>query len=376
MINGPYNLVRLEGKIGAIKKTFYLFMDKHMPPHLQSECPVLRSTHIRNYLIDEFDKLKKTNKKVDFFLEEFPDVSGDLLKISGIYLDQMRNMFERIFKFDFKKNKVTHSSEFPNVRFHYMDIRPYFTFKVANPFGIYYEIGDFIYGLPKGKMKSEDVNTIKNGLDIFHSQLKIIYDVLFSKPQEVIKTPIIRKFKNVINYDKDEGTNAIKYLVNKMRFLYKNKNVQDELNNIIETDMHGLFDQFSKIVDHLYEKLNSSPTSEQILEIYQQYENIVLNIFCLIIDIYFLRRSLDKDYISTIIAYTGGLHTSNYLKYLIGKFDFKITHVFYSNISSISTLNKKISSLQNPFEILDLFMPEEKDFYQCVDVSNFPKNFA
>ncbi len=375
MISGPYNLVRVEGKINNIKKVFYLFMDRHDPPHLQTECPVLRSEHIRNYLIDEFDKLTGTDRKVDFFLESFPDIVGNILKVSGIYLDQMRNMFERVFNFDFKKNKVVPSSEFPNVRLHYIDIRPYFSFKVGNPFGLSYAIGDFIFSLPKGKIKSDNIKKIKDGLDIFHSQMKVIYDALFSNPQKVIKTPFIRKINNIINYDKDEASNAIKYIVNKLRFVYKNNDVKDKINKIIETDMADLFEQFGVAVDKLYETLDSSPTTDKLIKVFNVYEDVILHIFCLIVDIYFLRRSLDKDYVTTAIAYTGGLHTSNYLKYLIGKFNFKITHVHYSNITNLETLNKKIGSLQEPFDILDLFTPNKENFYQCIDISQFPKNF-
>ncbi|MCJ7637356.1 MAG: hypothetical protein MUO21_07685 [Nitrososphaeraceae archaeon] len=376
MINGPYNLVRLEGKIGNIKKVFYLFMDKHMPPNVQTECPDLRSTHIRNYLIDEFDKLTETNRKVDFFLEAFPDTSTVDWKISDIYLTQVRKMFEKMFNFDFKKNKVIASKEFSNVRLHYIDIRSYFTFNVGDPFSLGYKIGDYIFNLPNDKVTQEAITSIRDGLTIFYSQLKIIHDALFMNLDKVTKTPIIRKDKGKIHYSNDEATNAIKYLVNKMRFIYKNKEVQDKINDIIKTDMFELFDKFEKKSNELDKILDRFPTKADITKIYSEFENIMMNLFCLIVDIYFLRRSLDKDYVTTSITYTGGLHSSNYIKYLIQKFDFKITHKYYSEILNLETLNKKIKSINDPFNILKLFSQKgEKEFYQCIDVSDFTENF-
>ncbi|AYV76904.1 MAG: hypothetical protein Barrevirus3_24 [Barrevirus sp.] len=384
-INGPYNLIRMEGKINNINKVLYFFMDKHMPPNLQSECPTLRNTHIRNYLIDQFDNLPE-NRTVDFFLETFPDMSGFVSKDSrsGIYLDQLRFMFERIFKFDFKKNKVIKSDEF-NIRLHYMDIRPYFTFTVSNPFSLTHDISNYINDYPKKIILAKDVTMIRDGLDIFNSQLKIVYDALYPKKdgensQYLGKVPIIRKVKNFINYDKDDASRAIKYLINKLKFVYKNKEVKDKINEIISGDLLHLFGEYTKISDQIYDLLNSNKdiSVNDLLKLWGQQEDIIVFIFCLFVDMYFLRRVLDKDYVRTAITYTGGLHTANYVKYLVRKFDFHITHVYYSEIDNIGALERTIkdSKWSEPMDILSLLLPKDKDFYQCINVSNFPKNFS
>lgn len=52
-----------------------------------------------------------------------------------------------------------------------------------------------------------------------------------------------------------------------------------------------------------------------------------------------LRRFLDKTYITNSIAYTGMGHSMNYIYILLHEFDFKITHVSYTEIP-ITELNK------------------------------------
>lgn len=373
-VNGPYNLIRIEGKINNINKIFYLFMDRHNPTNIQTECQTLRSTHIRNYLIDQFDQNNNKDRKIDFFLESFPDVSTSVTRVSGIYLDQMRTMFERMFNFDFKKNKVSVSKEFPNTRLHYIDIRSYFTFKVGDPFSLGYKIGDYIFNIKDGKLTDKDSIHIKDGLTIFHSQIEIIYNSFFSEPDNIKKVPIIRKLNKNIYHEKDDATNAIKYLTNKIRFVYDNNDVKAKINEIINTDMANLFKKFEEKYDQIYKNLYIIKY-EDLTNLYNEFETIIMALFCLIVDLYFLRRSLDKNYVEIAVAYTGGYHTANYLKYLIQKFNFKITHVHYSK-NKIQEINKKIKVMDNPHEILDLFLPAEKNFFQCIDVSNFPDNFS
>src|SRR2546423_12299049 len=101
-INGPINLIRVEGIINNIKKIFYLFMDLHIDPSMQNECEDIRSIHIRNYLVNNFDQLTNTNRTVDFFIEDFPDGVMETWNATGIYLDQLRSMFNKIYDFDFK----------------------------------------------------------------------------------------------------------------------------------------------------------------------------------------------------------------------------------------------------------------------------------
>ena len=91
-------------------------------------------------------------------------------------------------------------------------------------------------------------------------------------------------------------------------------------------------------------------------------------------DIYFLRRFLDKDYITNAIVFTGALHSQHYIEILVGYFNFKITHTAYSLIDDMDKLTIETKKRVNNNEVfMELFYPPE--LYQCSDITHFPKNF-
>jgi len=403
-INGPINLIRVEGKIDNQLKVFYFFMDLHIDANMQTECRDIRSVHIRNYLVNTFDKLKDTDRKVDFFLETFPDQVGLTTKRTDIYLNQLRNMFEKMFDFNFKENKIMKPKGFPNVRLHYMDIRPYFTFKMGDPFGMLTEIANFIYSLVNANINPYDLTKIKNGIDILHSQLKIIYDVCFSAQRKILPTKIIREFPGQwINYEEEEATKTINYLINKIKNVYNNNNIKNKINVIMSDELSKMFDEYTKLYNQLHKCLDDSIPKikysyydkikvednytyfgfvshgisdniiKNIIDIFEKYREVVMDIYVLIMDLYFLRRSLDKKYITNSVVYTGAYHSSNYIRFLLKEFDFKITNVFYSDINNLDSLNKKIKSLSDSHKVLGLFYPTVLN--QCIDISKFPQNF-
>lgn len=402
-ISGPINLIRMEGNINGINKVFYIFMDIHADPHSQTECMDARTVHIRNYLVNAFDQLANTDRTVDFFLEAFPDTSTDIVAYSDIYLGQLRKMFELIFKFDFKENRVVKSNDFPNVRLHYIDIRSYFTFTVGNPFGIADSIGGHIWALKDKPIHQNDITMLKNSLDILNSQTGILHKALYSPNGKVKSSRIIRQYPpSTINYDKDKGTKVINSLVNKITNVYDNKNVKQTINSIIDKNA-DLFDQYAKLYNEFYkylddiaDKINygdfdkvnydgkpeyfmfvkwriSDDIIAELLQKSRDLRNIIINMHLSLMDLYLLRRTLDKKYVKTAIVYTGAMHSANYINILANNFDFKVTHAHYSKFD-IPEINKKIRSNKTIFETEDLFFPPK--FYQCVDVSKFPPNFT
>ena len=52
LINGPTNIVRLEGNINEEKKILYIFGDYHLEPNNQSECEELNSKDVHKYLYE------------------------------------------------------------------------------------------------------------------------------------------------------------------------------------------------------------------------------------------------------------------------------------------------------------------------------------
>nr|URM62503.1 hypothetical protein [Mimivirus sp.] len=96
--------------------------------------------------------------------------------------------------------------------------------------------------------------------------------------------------------------------------------------------------------------------------------------FARLMDIYFLRRFLDKKYITNAIVYTGMFHSTTYIQILIKNFDFKITHVSYSSINNMKELNNRIKTTNlGEKEINEIFL--QKMYTQCSDMTNFPDMF-
>jgi hypothetical protein len=92
-----------------------------------------------------------------------------------------------------------------------------------------------------------------------------------------------------------------------------------------------------------------------------------------IIDVFMMRRFLDKDYITNGIYYSGGAHSVNIIQMLIKKFDFKITH--------LDKGSEDINSLNNKIKYSDLFDDEALKYklfgyFQCSDVTKFPDMFT
>lgn len=100
----------------------------------------------------------------------------------------------------------------------------------------------------------------------------------------------------------------------------------------------------------------------------------ITEIFADIMDLYTLRKFLDKNYITNVIAYTGISHSCNYIDILVKNFGFKLTHSTNIIGSDIEEMNEfiKQNDLINDDD-LKIF-PDEQ--LQCIDMGDFPKNFT
>ena len=93
-------------------------------------------------------------------------------------------------------------------------------------------------------------------------------------------------------------------------------------------------------------------------------------------DVYFIRRILDKDYILNSVVYSGVGHTVVYLYILIKYFNFDMTHHSAYNSDQKSDLEKLTNSVKNAKNIGDIYgYFKDSNIFQCTDMSNFPKNF-
>jgi len=100
----------------------------------------------------------------------------------------------------------------------------------------------------------------------------------------------------------------------------------------------------------------------------------------MLMDIFSLRRFLDKSYITNAITYTGSAHSLNYIMILVKYFDFKITHADYYNemamTMTLDKLNKFIAELPDysEVEVLNKYLYPPQ-LQQCIDMSKFPDDF-
>lgn len=139
-INGPVNVVRLEGKVGNIDKVLYVFMDRHEKPGNETQCTNVSAKDLKTYFLDEMISLKNADRKYDFFLELWPTTLANY-KPKGTYerrnnyITEVMKMFRKLFKYDKESNKVSINNMINNVRLHYIDIRDYFEIFASSTIG-------------------------------------------------------------------------------------------------------------------------------------------------------------------------------------------------------------------------------------------------
>ena len=388
LINGPLNVVRLEGTINKIKKVIYVFFDIHMDVNNQTKCDDFDAQDIANYLSKEFKLI--SGKEIDFFMEGRTS-ELDLFLKDLYFKDKYIAEVIKFFAQNFKK------SSFDNVRFHYIDIRDFFTDKI-----------DKIYNVNKILLENLSQSNFQSV-----EQLIINFRLI-----QQYHTQIIQMIKNNGNNKVDDKTkkvngdtekvngetNKMPKYIKKLSEKYSNKDVKEKMllfryiiieklekqNKIID-DIIIILNQFQKLAStsfddfgrrqQIYEEVKGKLPSyyidetqylRELQDLYKNLQNENLESFSLLMDSYFMRRFCDKDYILNAISYTGGAHSMAYINFLINQFNFEITHIAKSS-EPIDVINKKLKSKFDYINFAKYFFP--KTLLQCVDLSDFPKNF-
>ena len=411
-INGPINVIRLEGNVHGINKVIYLFMDVHLPVYDQTECSNIYSKDVNKYFAENFHALNNSDKKYDFFMEIRPT---EILKLKNKYInrtdypigsihrekyiEEMIRLFTNIFTYDYNKNVVGMAEHFNNIRLHYLDIRDYLKFHILGFFDRALGLSNnFLYNGINMQALTVIINSLLHG----KKQLDMTIDILDKsvyKPTK--KNPTIKK-----SYDKIIDPEIIANMSNKMKNIYTHADIKIKMNKLfnnlivdfkkfstfIGTNIDKIiayqkiiFNSSSKFIrDDEYDKKISgrglSPYKLRLItvDIINTCEKIymdTIDIFADLTDIYFMRRFLDKDYITNTIVYSGYVHSDNYIRILLTQFDFKITHVSYSSIMDLDALDAEIKKrIKTDNNLTDLF--NTINTVQCSDLTHFPKNFA
>ena len=354
-INGPVNIIRLEGFINNNKKVIYLFGDVHLPLGID-----------QNYCVQDdrididvfFSKIFKNNPKInyDLFIESPKEnlIRECDLKTKN-YILNMRDFVNKNFNID-DKNNVIKSDKYPNVRFHYFDLRNSFTkmFRSLDTIANYIHNSlEWRYNLRK------NIDILLNNLTILGTRIKEIVHILDSNN--------VKEIKKITQTNRYKHKKIYNNIINKYKEIEKNL----KLINVKKLK----FDIIKKFNKHI--KSNRINNYDYVFDIFQMVNKLIKNIedqTSKLIDLYLIRRFLDKDYIKISLIYTGYAHLSHILHILIKDFDFKITHSTEDlddknkivSIAKSKTSSEFISYLLNEISI-NLYV------IQCSKFKNFPK---
>ena len=403
-INGPINLLRLEGTINKIHKVIYLFMDVHLDPNEQTNCDDSKSINISDYFATN---LSNVNNGItyDFFLETFPSeisVNYDQTIYSVLKDDELYYL-QTVKKFFFNSIKVTNhkiSSNLKNVRFHYIDIRDRIYVLTIHPLNFAIQQLKEVQHNPNNKELVEIIpiiieTCINTVIKFLKRMIKILNGSTVIPKKSIQYTETFDIGIENPNYSQflldpelqNTYTKYTEYLLNKAINNYHDKDIQKIIRKYIvyhvyKETSHVIF-LMKKYLDYVKtlsdEKYLDNNTTNTIIDKLSEFTRIIFGIIARIIDIYFLRRFLDKDYIDHTIVYSGAAHSVMYTK-ILTELGFRITHAAKAIIDDISTINKVILEINNfpseksLFDMLN-FLDINTFTQQCINVAGFPTDF-
>lgn len=406
LINGPINAARLVGTVDGHEKVIYLFFDFHISVLYQTQCPSYLSEDFIRYFVKT---IKKTNKKkmFDFFFEIGPTFNdGPMPEYRGRYIDEVYRYFRSSINvvnanneskqtIDSKKTVNKGSKYDTNLRLHYIDIRDYLKTDInvyCNEMHVHLDTLLCHQNVNMGAidrveelldMLQKEIHNTTSHLETFGSKTKssrlkkssisadaksnFINDVfkkLFSKYQNNnIKQKILHD-SGIISSIQKILKSTYQHIENMKQVITNFKKIYVPSNVLVK----GHYDEYTYGTDQETRIKFASNLTILFLEI--DYEILVM--YSLIIDVYFMRRFLDKSYINNGVLYAGAMHCANCLHMLVKQFDFKITHIAYS-AHDIDTLHNEIKKSNFTSDFMVQFL--KPVFSQCIDLSDFPKNF-
>ncbi len=344
-IEGPVNIVKLEGTTNNNHKTIYLFMDIHNDKSIEKQTA---GVHIVDFLHSYFQQMAEP---FSFYME----IQKTTLKKGSVvgtkYMDQVANFF------------ISQSRSYPNVKFYCSDVR--------DKLHLYDLINEYqkLYQLIKHKallcsIHHADINDMKAINGKFHDIVFPVYNNVFCDgPNRTIS-----KLVNGTN----EGT--VHY------------NIMDIIGKDIHPDFMALFDKIeyvTKILDDgtifLKENMLSNTTfflsqvNKLFGSIVDEYQKVVTKLS----DLFVIKRFLDNRGPNKALVYTGISHAL-YMTYVLVKYyDFQIRA--YSYLRKSPELIRKIIKKMNSCQILlgktektngfyDLFLSKKDMVFVTTDI--------
>lgn len=353
-INGPVQIVRLEGNINEIRKVIYIFGDYHFNVNIQSECDSDASLDVDQFLKQAFNGI---DKKIDLFVEMNYNDARYHQTNKYMYIEQVRKFALKNFPQNIN-NVVKSSQNYPNVRFHFFDFRD--------------DINNFIYAL----FRLTDYLCYPS-IGILHDTINTI-NTLINNVEQVIS--ILKSIKHINKISNNYNNDNVKKIIveHYHEYIASIKKLPSILNKIKK--------QVEKIIINVPNCVNKpqmfifKTVYVPLIKIYDEHSNYFNFIVIALTDMYLLRRFLDKNYITNAIVYAGNAHLAHLTFRLIKEFGFKLTHInktehpvdfINDEINKLSTYDLlKTSELLSGFENLP-----SSYIYQCSNLFDFPENF-
>jgi len=380
-INGPVNIVRMEGYVHGIKKVIYVFFDIHMGIGEQTKCPDFTSLDLYQYFAMNLANTKNT---IDFMFEgRLSEVDIQKTLYKKIYISEVTNFFNTKFNENIVKKK---KGEKVNVRFHYVDIRDDYMDTVYT--SVHHVSGATrnMEGDPNF-FNDDTIFRLEMCLDELTTDLDGWHNLIFGdmtdeylpdtkkfmkKIRYEYKDPkVLEGLGGIFNYTKKLYDESYGYIEQIREYVKKNNNI-----NKINSNMELNYSKFGDKYEWGYNYFEYADFTLELNKMSGKLHMSTLQLFSNLMDIYFLRRFLDKDYIDHAIIYTGAAHSICYVQHLLTKYDFKITHTSYSMESNMDKLNNHLKKFGDPASRQEyqkgLYAP---NLLQCSDISKFPKNF-
>lgn len=302
------------------------------------------------------------------------------------YIETVWKFFYKNIKYDKTNNKL--SSLFQNVRLHYIDIRT----------AIWYVILPLLEDTIEALTYNFDYvhKLIVETVNIIIELLKRILHVLKNKDNlEKINIKSIYKFNvepHVILQDsikREKYFDHLIYLMSKFLNNYNNQNVKNTIYNLIDEYLipqwEGTLNDFNDLYDEIkrldFESYQNNRVKNRFINEFKSIYNYIKSDFHLLVDLYFMRRFLDKKYITNAIVYSGAVHSVVYV-YMLNKIGFKITNCancITQNMSELDNIIAEVIGFPSDYsvsnELLKIFVNDINNPIQCSDLANFPNNF-
>lgn len=372
LISGPSNCIRLENK--DIGKTLYVFIDAWYG--IQKECDDPQSKYLVQYLSKNFNQ---TDIILDFFLQinliqkiDIPSNEPHTKKWKLSHFDKMIDFFNSIYK----NNK--------NVRAHYYDIT----------YGMRYILDDLIY-------INNFSNNFKFEIPYIHTynmiidKLHLLYDDI-----NFLNTLIFGSVETVKNMNlSDNIMKSVKYFTKILKFTKTNENIKlfEDVYMHINQLINNLFANFDKLetilidLSKIYNEntqltLNktgyvviTAESNDKINECMKLSNDCVAygrKIIDEISNLYFIRRFIEKQYITNAIIYSQFESATQIIYLLVNKFNFEITNMSFHNLS-IKDFELKLKNMKYEDYTYKLVAPDilPREFSQCINMEGFPKLF-